>query len=70
MASAVSQPAPPRAGEGPLCAGRPATIVGTQGDDLIIGTRGDDVIHGLGGNDLTRDARGTMSSAAARVMMG
>jgi Ca2+-binding RTX toxin-like protein len=44
-----------------LCAGRPATVVGTDGDDVIDGTPGDDVIvglagvdliHGLGGDDL------------------
>ena len=43
------------------CSNRPATIVGTQGDDRIEGTpgndvivafEGDDVIDGLGGNDL------------------
>lgn len=35
----------------PTCQGRPATIVGTAGDDIIRGTDGDDVIVGLGGND-------------------
>lgn len=35
----------------PTCDGRPATIVGTQGNDKIQGTRGPDVIVGLGGND-------------------
>lgn len=29
----------------------PATIVGTDGDDVLRGTSGNDVIHGLGGND-------------------
>ena len=33
------------------CAGRPATITGTAGDDLLQGTAGDDVIVALGGND-------------------
>jgi hypothetical protein len=33
------------------CRGRPATIVGSSGDDIIIGTAGDDVIVALGGND-------------------
>ena len=33
------------------CNGRPATIVGTAGNDRIKGTRGDDVIAGLDGND-------------------
>lgn len=35
----------------PRCGGRPATIVGTDGGDVLIGTNGDDVIVGLGGND-------------------
>src|SRR2546426_12314680 len=30
---------------------RVATIVGTEGNDLITGTSGDDVIQALGGND-------------------
>src|SRR3989442_11330581 len=34
-----------------ICNGRRATIVGTQGDDVIYGTPGRDVIAGLGGND-------------------
>jgi len=33
------------------CAGRKATIVGTEGDDVIRGTPGPDVIAALGGND-------------------
>lgn len=33
------------------CFGRPATIVGTQGDDVIEGTRGRDVVMSRGGND-------------------
>ena len=35
-----------------LCAGVPATIVGTAGDDTLDGTSGDDVIVGLDGNDM------------------
>jgi len=35
----------------PMCNGRPATIVGTSGDDVLRGTSGPDVIVGLGGND-------------------
>ncbi len=33
------------------CLSEPATIVGTNGDDLLIGTAGVDVIVGLGGDD-------------------
>jgi poly-gamma-glutamate capsule biosynthesis protein CapA/YwtB (metallophosphatase superfamily) len=33
------------------CAGRPATVVGTAGPDLLMGTSGDDVIVGRGGDD-------------------
>ncbi len=33
------------------CKGKPATHVGTPGDDLIKGTNGPDVIAGLGGDD-------------------
>jgi Ca2+-binding RTX toxin-like protein len=45
----------------PLCQGRPATIVGTPGDDVLRGTpradvivarAGDDIVKGLGGDDL------------------
>lgn len=31
-----------------ICDGREATIIGTEGDDILTGTAGDDVIHGLG----------------------
>ena len=33
------------------CGGAVATIVGTEGDDLLIGTDGDDVIKSFGGDD-------------------
>ncbi len=33
------------------CFGQTATIVGTDGDDVLTGTDGDDVIVGLGGTD-------------------
>jgi Ca2+-binding RTX toxin-like protein len=36
----------------PTCFGRPATIIGTEGNDILRGTPGDDVIVGLGGNDV------------------
>jgi Ca2+-binding RTX toxin-like protein len=35
----------------PTCVGRPATIVGTNGNDYIRGTNFPDVIASLGGND-------------------
>jgi uncharacterized repeat protein (TIGR01451 family) len=50
-------PAPPT----PTCGGREATIVGTDGNDVLVGTdkrdviaalRGDDQVRGLGGKDL------------------
>ena len=34
------------------CGGKPATIVGTPGDDILIGTNGPDVIAGLDGHDV------------------
>ena len=47
LGATASTPAPPTPG----CLGKPVTIVGTQGDDVIRGTDGRDVIAGLGGND-------------------
>jgi hypothetical protein len=35
-----------------LCGGKPATIIGTPGDDVLVGKKGPDVIAGLGGNDI------------------
>lgn len=40
------------------CAGRPPTIVGTQGRDVINGTRRADVIIAFGGNDVVRGRGG------------
>jgi Ca2+-binding RTX toxin-like protein len=40
------------------CAGLEATIVGTQGDDVLTGTAGPDVIAGLGGDDAIRGGLG------------
>jgi subtilisin family serine protease len=51
-------PVPPPARSDHLCIGVTATIVGTQGNDIIIGTSGHDVIHGLGGNDVIRGGGG------------
>jgi Ca2+-binding RTX toxin-like protein len=43
----------------PTCKGKPATIVGTEGSDLLdTGTPGSDVIVGLGGADSLRGKRG------------
>jgi Ca2+-binding RTX toxin-like protein len=36
----------------PSCFGRPATVIGTAGNDVLRGTPGDDVIAGLEGNDV------------------
>jgi hypothetical protein len=40
------------------CNGKPATIVGTAGDDVLRGTKLPDVIVGLGGNDTITGASG------------
>lgn len=37
---------------GPFCNGRQATIIGTDGADVLKGTPGNDVIVGLGGDDV------------------
>jgi len=42
----------------PTCFDALATIVGTEGSDLLDGTSGDDVIVGLGGNDTIRGLAG------------
>ena len=44
--------------QAPTCDGREATIVGTNGDDVIDGTSGDDVIVALGGDDVIQTAGG------------
>ena len=36
----------------PVCLGRPATIIGTPGDDILTGTPGNDVMVGLEGDDV------------------
>jgi len=40
------------------CAGRRATIVGTEGKDKLVGTKGRDVIAGLGGKDTIKGKGG------------
>ena len=53
MAVAVGLLGPvPFAGAAVECHGRPATLVGTPGDDFLTGTPGPDVIVGLGGSDI------------------
>ena len=42
----------------PTCGGRPATHIGTPGDDVLVGTNGDDVMVGRGGNDVLRGRGG------------
>ena len=51
LAVAVAAPLVTRAAEPSACGGRPATIMGTAGNDALVGTPGADVIVGLGGND-------------------
>lgn len=51
-------PVPASAAATPLCAGIPATITGTPGNDVIRGTAGDDVIVALAGNDVVRPGPG------------
>lgn len=47
-----------RAGKCVLCGGMVATIIGTEGPDLLVGTDGPDVIAGLGGDDAIYGLRG------------
>ena len=58
MLTTVLVAAPAGAQTAPLCEGRPATIVGTNGPDNLVGTNGDDVIVGLGGNDVINSLDG------------
>ena len=51
----LADPPGPRARR---CAGRPATLVGTLGNDRLTGTRAADVIVGLRGNDTFSGLRG------------
>jgi trypsin len=49
--ASVLSGAPPPPLPGPTCQGRPATIVGSAGDDVLRGTADRDVIAALEGND-------------------
>ncbi len=49
--AAIQGPCPQPAAPPPTCKGKPATIVGTSGNDVRKGTSGKDVMVGLGGND-------------------
>src|SRR5262249_60768111 len=40
------------------CDGRPHTLDGTPGDDVLVGTNGDDVIFGNGGKDVVKGKGG------------
>ena len=58
VGSAFSAPAAEAASDAETCHGKAATIVGTNGHDVLIGTPGDDVIVGLRGWDVLRGAGG------------
>jgi uncharacterized protein YuzB (UPF0349 family) len=51
-------PPPPPPPTVVTCDGKPVTILGTEGNDVIRGTDGPDVIHGLGGNDWIHGGKG------------
>jgi Ca2+-binding RTX toxin-like protein len=57
LAGGIGSIVPAHAAVPTTCESRVATIVGTDGADVIHGTQGDDVIVGLGGNDVI-DGRG------------
>src|SRR5262249_59927035 len=57
-ASGGGGPNPPGGSRVPTCAGRKATIVGTNGRDRLTGTRHADVIVALGGNDTVKGGAG------------
>jgi len=54
---AIAAPTPKQAGV-PFCKGKPATIVGTDGDDTMVGTAGDDVLILGDGNDRAKTKGG------------
>ena len=70
----VVAPAGGPGGPVPTCGGRPATIVGSAGDDTLAGLSGNDVIVTLGGNDTVRSGGGSdivcTGAGADRVLGG
>jgi hypothetical protein len=48
------------------CEGRPATHLGTPGDDVLTGTDGDDVMVGLGGDDTISGLLGNETRTTSR----
>lgn len=60
VSALVADPASGQVRQSPglSCLGREATIVGTDGADILVGTDGPDVIVGLGGNDRIFAGRG------------
>lgn len=58
LVSSLMTSAPAGAQTGFFCEGQPATLVGSEGDDVLIGTRGVDVIVALGGDDVIRSRAG------------
>src|SRR3989337_2218650 len=58
--------------DGVLCLGTPATIVGTDGDDVLVGTPGPDVMNGLGGDDVLEggDGNDVMCDGAGDAVLG
>ena len=56
--AAATVAAPSAAAEKVTCRGKVATIVGTQGPDVLVGTNGRDIIAGLGGNDVIKGLGG------------
>ena len=54
---AIAAPTPKQAGV-PFCGGKPAELVGTDGDDTMVGTAGDDVLILDDGNDRAKTKGG------------
>jgi Ca2+-binding RTX toxin-like protein len=56
------------------CKGKVATLVGTNGNDVLVGTPGEDVVVGLGGKDIIKTGNGNdticAGSGSDRVRAG